>query len=93
MYCLRHAAPGGSYRKEQQARREYALSSQTITQRAADQNQRGEHQRVSLDNPLRPDYISAQLMLEHWQRDVDDCAVNKSNARPQDGRGKHPWRG
>ena len=76
--------------EEQKARREDALSAEAITERASDQNQSGEHKRVSLHDPLRPDHVRPQLPLKHGQRHVDDRAVNEGDARSDDRRRQHP---
>jgi len=70
-------------RENRDPRGEEAPATQTIAERAAHEHERGEKQRVRLDDPLREVHGDAELPLHHWQRDIDDSAVEKRHARPE----------
>src|SRR5215212_10656324 len=62
---------------------------EAITQHAADEEQRGQEERVALDHPLRLSRAGAELTLQRGQRDVDRWAVDEDHARGEDGRDQH----
>jgi hypothetical protein len=73
------------------ARQERNPATVAIGHCPADQHQRAEHQKVCVHNPLGRGGIRAQALLDGGQGDVDNRAVDKGHARPEDGCGqRHP---
>src|SRR5690349_21132277 len=61
-----------------------------VAERAADEQETREHERVRLDDPLHVGDGRPELALERRQRDVDDGPIDEREARPQDRRREHP---
>jgi hypothetical protein len=61
-----------------------------IAQRAADEDEGGEHQGVSLDDPLGVHSGGLEAPLYLGQRHVDDGAIYESHAGTDDGGGEYP---
>jgi hypothetical protein len=77
-------------RKDSSAQGENAAPSEAVAGRAPGQDQRAQHERVPVDDPLRSVNGHVQIRLNERQRDVDCRAVDERHAGAQDGRGQHP---
>ena len=65
-------------------------SAEAVTQRAAEQDERGQGQGVTVDHPLQTGRAGAQVVPDPWQRDVDHGAVDERHTGPEDGRQQDP---
>jgi hypothetical protein len=63
---------------------------EAVPQRAANQEQGGEEQRVRLDDPLHLGHRGPEVRLERGQGDVDRRSVDEGHAGAQDRRRQHP---
>ncbi len=72
---------------------EDAPPAQTVPQRSAGEDQRGEHEGVGFDDPLRLGDARAEFALQHREHDVDHGAVDEGDARAEDRRRQHPASG
>ena len=63
---------------------------QPVAQRAADEDQRGERERVGVDDPLRPGDTGVEVAVDRRQGEPDDRAVEERHARAEDHRGEQP---
>ena len=86
------AAPhaGGGEREQHHAGREDPPASQAIAERAAHQDQGGEHQRVRLDDPLHLPHRRPEAALHDRERDVDHRPVEEGHARAEDRHHQRP---
>ena len=76
--------------EDRHADQEDAPPAEAVAQRAADQQQRGEEERIRLDDPLRLGRRGVEFALDRRQRDVDDRAVDERHARAEDRGHQHP---
>jgi hypothetical protein len=65
------------------ARGEGATCSDAVAQRAGRQQQRGEHQRVAVDDPLQPGHAAAQVGPDNRQGHVHHDGVQGHDEEPQ----------
>src|SRR5581483_7536388 len=79
----REAASDRSEREENHAGREHASSPESIAERAADEDERRQEERVALDDPLDDGHGRAELALHHRKSDVHDGRVEKCHARTE----------
>src|SRR5207244_13190003 len=84
------ATPAGGQGEDRDANGKEAPSPVQITQRSSHENERGEKERIGFHNPLHISGRGAQVLLDHWQGDIDDGAINKSHARSKDGSNEYP---
>ena len=89
----REAAPGGSRGENHDARDEDSTASVAIPERTADEQQRGEEERISFDDPLDADDRGLQILLQRWQRHIHHRAVDKGETGAEDGRSEDPFFG
>ena len=61
-----------------------------VGQRAAEQDERGERQRVAVERPLQPGEVGAQVLADPGERDVDDGRVEHRQAGAEHRRQEHP---
>ena len=71
-------------------RAEDAAASVAVAERATEQDQGGERQQVAVENPLERARRGTEVAADVRQGDVDDCAVEKGQARAQDGDDQDP---
>jgi hypothetical protein len=86
----RESATERSDGERRRADGEESLPAEAVSERASDENQRGEKQRVGLHDPLGAGNADAQVLLEHRQRHAHDGPVDERHARAEDGRGENP---
>ena len=79
----RHGEPDGADDEDPPA-------AEAVAQRAAEQDQRGEGQRVGVDRPLQPGHAGVQVLADLGQRDVHDRGVDEGQPRPEHRGGQHP---
>ncbi len=89
-HTARQPAGAGRRGEEHDPARIDATPAEPISQRAADQQERGEKERVRLDDPLDVGDGGAELALQRRQGQVDDRAVDEGEARAEHRRGQHP---
>ena len=65
-------------------------ASEAVAERAAEQDERGERQRVGVDHPLQAGGAGAEVGTDRGQRDRDDRGVEEGHARPQNGGEQDP---
>src|SRR6185295_2836583 len=86
----RQAAPRRGQGEAGDADDEHPPPAVAVAERAAHQQQRGEEERVRLDNPLHLRHRGAELFLQSRQGDVDRRAVDEAHAGAEDGGGQDP---
>ena len=64
-----------------------------VAERAAEQDERGERERVAVHRPLQAGEVGAEVAADRGQRDVDDGGVDHHQRRPQDRGEQHPSSG
>ncbi len=69
---------------------EHPLAPVVVAERAAQEDQRGQEERVALDDPLHLGGVGAEVALDHRQRDVDRAAVDEAHRRAEDRRDQDP---
>ncbi len=69
---------------------EHPPPAEPVAERAAEQDQGGEGQRVGVDGPLQARDPRVQVLTDGGQRDVDDRAVDERHPRAEDGGREHP---
>jgi hypothetical protein len=79
--------------KRGDAERENAPPAEAVAGRAAEQDQRAEHQHVGIGHPLRALERCGKIGLDRRQRDIDDGGVDERHARSEDSRGQDPGLG
>ncbi len=77
-------------REDDEAGEEHTLAPELVAQRAADQNEGAQEQRVGLDHPLHLGDRGVKIRLQRGQRHVHDGGVDKRHARREDSGGEHP---
>ena len=73
------AARGRGHGEHQEARQEDAPRAQPVPERAAGEQQRGEDQRVGIDDPLQAGHVGGEFLSQRVQRDVDDADIQQDN--------------
>ena len=86
----RQSAPDRSQRKQDHANRIDFLATEKITERAAEQQEGGEKERVGFNHPLYIRDRCVEICLQRGQRYVNDCAVDEYHARAENCRGEGP---
>ena len=61
-----------------------------VTERAAEQQERGQRQRVGRDHPLQAGDAGVEVLADMRQRDADHGGIERGDARAEDRRGEHP---
>ena len=61
-----------------------------VAERTAQQDQRGQHQHVAVDDPLQAGDVGVQVLTHRGQRDVDDRAVQERHPGAEGGGRQHP---
>src|SRR5919106_1105062 len=87
----REPAPERCQREDRDASGGHPHAAEPIAERAAGKDQRREHQRVGLDDPLHLDYGGAKARLQCRQGDVSARGIDEGEARPEDRRCEHPF--
>ena len=87
----RQPAPERRQREDRDAGGEHPHAAEPIAERAAGQDQRGEHQRVGVDDPLYLNHGGAKARLQRRQGDVGARGIDEGEARPEDRRGEDPF--
>ena len=77
-------------REPDHADHEHAAAAVAVAERAAEQDQRREGQRVGGDGPLQRGEVGLQVLADRRQRDVDDRGVDAREPGPEDGRQQDP---
>jgi hypothetical protein len=77
-------APGRGYREEHYPGDEDFAAAIPVSQRAADEKQRRQKERVRFHDPLNLGNRRAQRRLQRRQRHIHDRAIDESHARAQD---------
>jgi len=88
-----HSAPYRSQREERNAGAEDASSAAAVADGSTGQKQRGKKERVRFHDPLQVQNRSVETLLERGQCHINDCSIDKSHARPQNGGGQNPGLG
>src|SRR5439155_21568843 len=92
----RQAAGGRGDDEDAEAGGEGSARPDAIRQRPCGEKERGEHQRVAVDDPLQPGDAAAEIAADRGQGDVDDNRVEGDDEEPEQGgrdRRGGPWRG
>ena len=77
----RQAAPGGSGGEDDGTDGEQPLAPEMIAEHAADENERGQEQRIGFDDPLQRRDIGVEAALDRRQRHIDRGGVDDGDAR------------
>ena len=85
-----HPAQGRRHPEPDDADEEHPPAAQPVTQRAAQQQQAGQRDRVRAPHPLQRVDPGAELPADGRQGDPDDGGVQPGHARPEDGGREHP---
>jgi hypothetical protein len=65
-------------------------AAEAVTQRTAEQDQRGEAQGVAVDRPLQGSSVRVEAYGDARQRDVDDRGVDECQGGTENGSQQHP---
>jgi hypothetical protein len=63
---------------------------EAVAKRSAEQDERGERQRIGVDRPLQRGGARVELLADAREGDVDDGAVDEGQSRPQNRREQDP---
>lgn len=69
-----------------------APMAETIAGRAAEQQQRAQRQQIAADHPRQAGAVGRERLRNRRQADVDDRAIDESQAGREHGGGKHAAR-
>ena len=72
------------------AEHEHAPPAEPVTERAAEQDQPGERERVAVEDPLQAGERGVEVVGDPRQGEVDDGAVEHRHARAEHGGQQHP---
>ena len=76
--------------EQHEAGHEHALAAEAVAERAAEQEEGRERHEIRVERPLQARHIGVQVAADRGQRDVDDRAVEKGDARTEHSRRDHP---
>ena len=85
-----HPAGDGCGREGHDADAEHPSPAEPITQRPAEQHQRGEGDEVGIEHPLQALQVGVEVRRDGRQGHVDDGAVEEGHARTEDRGQQHP---
>ena len=81
---------GRGQREPDHADQEHPAAAEPVAERAAEQDQPGQRERVAVDRPLQPAQRGVQVPADGGQRDVDHGRVEERHARAEHRGRQHP---
>jgi len=78
-----HAADQGRAGKPENADHEQSPAAVAITERAAEQQQPGQGERIGVHDPLKAREADAEVLADGGERDIDDRRVEHHEARAE----------